>query len=169
MMPRNGASYWIERLGLQPHPEGGYFRETYRSTATIDGCCLAPGYDGPRAVSTAIYFLLEGTQTSRLHRLRSDEMWHHYAGAALELHLIRPDGTHACRRVGPGARDDEAPQLLVEAGVWFGATVCDPDSYALVGCTVAPGFDFRDFEMPGREELLRRFPRHREIIARLSR
>lgn len=162
------AQRWIERLGLQDHPEGGYFRETYRAAESLGTCCLGADYDSPRSVSTAIYFLLRGDQTSALHRIRSDEVWHHYAGGDLTLHLLAADGGYRRLRVGSGTAGEGLPQAVVPAGVWFGATVDDPASYALVGCTVAPGFDFRDFEMARRADLLARHPEHRELIERLT-
>lgn len=129
------AAVWIEKLELQPHPEGGFYRETYRGPDTIKPCCLADGYDGPRSVSTAIYFLLDGEQVSRFHRLRSDELWHHYAGCALDLHVIRPGGAYERERVGRDVLAGEAPQAVISAGAWFGATLSDRRSFALLGCT----------------------------------
>lgn len=179
-----GARAWIERLRLEPHPEGGYFRETYRSGATIDGTALGgpfdEPFDGPRAVSTAIYFLLPGGEVSRFHRIRSDEVWHHHDGSALTLWLLEPPASEgapggpalqvrlasAAPRLGePGGG---LPQAVVPAGVWFGATVDEPDGYALVSCTVAPGFDFRDFELARRGDLLAVWPHERAIVERLT-
>lgn len=162
------AQRWIETLQLQPHPEGGYYRETYRSPQRLMGCCLHE-HEGPRVVATAIYFLLPGGEFSALHRLRSDEMWHFYAGSPLTLHLITPEGDLVQVRLGPNAQNGESFQAVVPAGCWFGATVDDPDGYALVGCTVAPGFEFEDFELGDRQQLLERYPQHREIIERLTR
>ena len=157
-----GAAAWIGLLDLAPHPEGGYYRETYRSADTI------PTAGGPRALSTAIYFLLPGDQVSALHRIRSDEVWHFYAGSALTLFVIHRG--HLVRtRLGPDADAGERFQTLVPAGAWYGAAVDDPASYALVGGTVAPGFDFADFELGPRAALTREFPQHRAVIERLTR
>ena len=142
---------WIESLQLAKHPEGGYYRETYRSQATV----------GDRSVSTAIYFLLPATEVSVFHRIKSDELWHFYAGHPLTIHCIAPDGPYSAITLGA-----TNPQSVVPAGCWFGATV--ESDYALVGCTVAPGFDFRDFEMAERATLLATYPQYRPIIERLT-
>jgi hypothetical protein len=163
------AADWIRLLDLTPHPEGGYYRETYRSPETAAAAHLPPRFAGPRAISTAIYFLLPGDQVSALHRIRSDEIWHFYAGSALTLFVIHPDGRLERARLGPDATAGERFQALVPVGCWYGATVEDPVSYALVGGTVAPGFDFADFELGERAALLREFPQHRAVIERLTR
>lgn len=162
------AQDWIEKLGLQPHPEGGYYRETYRAEQRLMGCCL-DFHEGPRVMSTAIYFLLPGDQFSTLHRLRSDEMWHFYAGNPLTLHLIDREGNLSQIRLGRNFQNGEVFQAVVKAGCWFGATVDEPEGYALVGCTVSPGFEFEDFELGERNKLLEQYPQHREIIERLTR
>ena len=148
---------WIESLRLAKHPEGGYYRETYRSLTTVE----LPAFAGARAVSTAIYFLLPADEVSALHRIRSDELWHVYAGQPLTIHVLTADGQYSTVALGP-----ENPQALVAAGRWFGATV--ENEFALVGCTVAPGFDFRDFEMADRMTLLAAYPQHRRVIERLT-
>jgi predicted cupin superfamily sugar epimerase len=163
------AADWIQTLRLAPHPEGGYFRETYRSAETVEASHLHPRFGGPRAHSTAIYFLLPGAQISALHRIKSDEVWHFYAGGALTLTLIHPDGRLDAVRLGPDPTRGEAFQAIVPAGCWYGAAVDDHDAYALVGGTVSPGFDFADFELADRAALLARFPQHREAIRRLTR
>jgi len=159
------AKKWIERLQLEPHPEGGSFRETYRSGEILAAEGLPTRYGGARSVSTAIMYLLEADDLSALRRLRSDEVWHFYAGDPLDLHQIAPDGDCVTTRIGP----DDAFQVVVAAGTWFGVQVADGGAYALVGCTVAPGFDFRDFELADREGLIALFPQHRAIIERLTR
>jgi predicted cupin superfamily sugar epimerase len=129
-----------------------------------------PGrFGGARACSTAIYFLLRGDQVSRLHRIKSDEIWHFYAGGALTLTLIHPDGRLETLPLGADPERGESFQVLVPAGCWYGAAVDDPESYALVGGTVAPGFDFADFELADRQSLLAAFPQHRDAILRLTR
>ena len=162
------AEVWIERLNLLEHPEGGYFQETYRAEdqLTVEG--LPARYPGSRAASTGIYFLLKGNQGSHLHRIRSDEMWHFYAGSALTIHIITPDGDYQQLKLGPDFEAGQSFQRVVPAGCWFGASVDEPTSYALVGCTVAPGFDFEDFELADRKVLLAQFPAHRSIIERLT-
>ncbi|MBS1912447.1 MAG: cupin domain-containing protein [Bacteroidetes bacterium] len=162
------ASYWIEHLSLEPHPEGGYFRETYRSGDRIRVEHLPERYAGERAFSTAIYFMLTGDRPSRFHRLASEELWHFHAGCAGTLHIIDAAGTYRSRRIGPNPESGEAFQVLIPHGCWFAAEADDREGYLLVGCTVAPGFDFADFEMGEREALLLRHPEHGDLIRRLT-
>ena len=163
------ATYWIEKLRLEPHPEGGYFRQTYRSELVIAREALPAGFTGKRAASTAIYFLLEGRNFSAFHRLRSDEVWHFYAGGPLIVQVIEPSGEHSSILLGNDPDAGEALQAVVSAGCWFASHVADWKTFAVVGCTVAPGFDFEDFEMGKREELVARYPLQREVIERLTR
>ena len=163
------SRYWIEKLRLEPHPEGGYFRQTYRAEMTIAREALPEGFGGARAASTAIYFLLEGMNFSAFHRLRSDEVWHFYAGEALLVHVIEPHGNYSVIELGSDLEAGQVLQAVVRAGCWFASHMSDWRSFALVGCTVAPGFDFADFEMAKRAELAARYPQHRELIERLSR
>jgi len=161
------ATYWIEKLGLARHPEGGYYRETYRAEGTVAAAMLPHG--GERSFSTAIHYLLESDDVSRLHRLRSDELFHFHLGTSMTVHVIDEDGDY--RRVALGLEPDEGQvlQAVVPARQWFGATVERPGGFALVGCTVAPGFDFADFEQAERSALVERFPRHQAVIERLTR
>jgi predicted cupin superfamily sugar epimerase len=163
------AADWIASLKLAPHPEGGFYRETYRARETIAGEHLPARFGGPRACSTAIYFLLPGDQVSVLHRIKSDEVWHFYAGSPLTLTLIDPEGRLEETRLGPDPLRGERFQALVPAGCWYGAAVDDRAGYALVGGTVAPGFEFADFELAERAALLTRYPEHRAAILRLTR
>jgi hypothetical protein len=164
----NTAQRWIDRLRLEPHPEGGWYRQTYRAPLMLPQAAL-PGYAGDRAASTAIYFLLAGDQFSALHRLRSDEVWHFYAGSTLIVHVIESGGKYSELLLGSDATSGEEFQAVVPAGCWFGSSLRQPDTWALVGCTVAPGFDFSDFEMAKREALTAQYPQHRAIIQRLTR
>ncbi len=163
------AKYWIKKLGLKAHPEGGYFKETYRSASEIKTCCLGSEFKGPRSISTAIYFLLAGIDFSAMHRIRSDEIWHHYIGASLTVHVIDLYGEYGEIILGKDPDRGEFPQVTIPAGVWFGATVNDSSSYVLTGCTVSPGFDFNDFEMGHRERLFELYPQHAAIIQKLTR
>ena len=163
------ATYWIEKLRLEPHPEGGYFRQTYQSELVIAREALPAGFTGARTASTAIYFLLEGRNFSAFHRLRSDEVWHFYAGGPLIVHAIEPSGEHSSILLGNDPDAGEALQAVVSAGCWFASHVADWKTFAVVGCTVAPGFDFEDFEMGKREELMASYPLQREVIERLTR
>jgi predicted cupin superfamily sugar epimerase len=163
------AGYWITHLGLVRHPEGGYFRETYRSQESIAGATLPVRFGGARSFATSIYFLLAGDDFSALHRIRSDELWHFHTGSSLTVHMIAPGGEYEELRLGSDPARGEAFQGVVTAGTWFGATVADPESYALVSCTVAPGFDFADFEMGERADLVRTYPDLRGVIEGLTR
>jgi uncharacterized protein len=162
------AQDWIDHLRLEPHPEGGFYRETYRAALTLPQSAL-PGHGGARAASTAIYFLLAGDQFSAFHRIRSDEVWHFYAGSSLAVHVITPEGEYQQHLLGSDPANGEHVQAVVPTGCWFGSSLRQMDTYALVGCTVAPGFDFADFEMAKRDDLTAQYPQHRGIIERLTR
>lgn len=151
-------------LRLQPHPEGGAFRETLRSPMAV-----SHPQAGARAASTAIYFLLRAGEFSAFHRVRSDESWHLYEGGPLELHLIDPDGRHERRLLGTDLAAGQEPQAVVPAGWWQAARPAEGAELALCGCVVAPGFEFADFEMPTRGELLARFPGLEEWILLFTR
>jgi predicted cupin superfamily sugar epimerase len=165
---------WIRRLDLQPHPEGGYYRETYRSPLLV-----RPGTDPfaesvpVRSASTAIYYMLTRGQFSALHRIRSDEGWHFYAGSSLLVTALLPDPSRVAAvetyRLGQDYSSGDLPQCIVPAGAWFGAELAGDGDYALVGCTVAPGFDFGDFEMGNRAALLSQYPQYAALIRRLTR
>ncbi len=163
------AKDWIEKLQLEPHPEGGHFRQTYKSEVVIPQDALPAGFSGTRVASTAIYFLLEGLNFSTFHRLKSDELWHFYAGQPLWVHVIDPAGNYSRIALGGDPEGGQVLQAVVRAGNWFASHVADWSSFALAGCTVAPGFDFQDFEMGNGKELAARYPQHRELIARLTR
>lgn len=154
----------VRLLGLQPHPEGGFYRETFRAPALVG----TRDDRGERAASTAIYFLLPADTFSAFHRVRSDEVWHHYDGDPVDLHTFDATGLHTVTRLGRQWDSEERPQSVVPAGMWQ-AAVPVGRAWALCGCTVAPGFDFADFEMPTREALVAQFPHHRALIQRLTR
>jgi len=161
------ADGWIDHLRLAAHPEGGYFRRIYTAGWFIPADVL-PDRGQSRPVATAIYYLLKGRQHSRLHRLKSDELWHFYLGSSLVIHVFDPDGGYRPWRLGAEPGDDQHLCVTVHAGCWFGATVADPDGFSLVGCTVAPGFDFADFELADRTALLNGYPRHTKLIEQLT-
>jgi len=165
----NSAEEWIEALQLQRHPEGGWFREVYRANEVIPHAALPNRFSGDRSFSTAIYFLLNKTDFSALHRIQQDELWHFYDGAALTVHMIDHAGSYSTVTLGRNVQAGEALMAVISAGWLFGATVTDQGSYALAGCTVAPGFDFADFEMPGREQLLAEYPQHEHLVEKLTR
>ena len=157
----------VKTLDLLRHPEGGWYRETYRSSELIPHVALPERFDDSRSCCTAIYFLLESGDISALHRIKSDEIWHFYSGMPLTIHVITPQGEYYPLHLGSNLSAGETFQCVVPAGCWFGAEV-NGDGYSLVGCTVAPGFDFADFEMGKRDELLTEFPDHTKIIHRLT-
>jgi hypothetical protein len=153
----------IDVLGLEPHPEGGFFRETFRSDQILE----AEG--GKRSASTAILFLLPAGAFSAFHLIRgAAEIWHHYRGAPVEIHTIAPGGEHRVEVLGAEVERGQRPQILVPAET-LQAAVNRSAGYALCGCTVTPGFDFADFEMPRGDELVGRFPEHEPVIRRLTR
>lgn len=161
------AEHIMRTLALSPHPEGGYYAETFRSAIGVS----SERHDGPRSASTAIYFLLCAGDFSALHRVSSDEVWHHYAGDPLELLLLHDDGRSERVWLGSDLGRGERPQHVVPSGVYQAAR---PEAqgqrgFSLCGCTVAPGFEFRDFEMPSRTDLTARFPMYAEWIAALTR
>lgn len=153
---------------MQVHPEGGFYAETYRSTENIPQNPLPDHFTGDRSFSTGIYFLLESHHISAFHRIQADEMWHFYAGCPLNVFVIDDEENLSIIRLGNNLDEGEVFQAVVPAGVWFGSKPADADSYSLVGCTVAPGFDFEDFEMKSRAELLALFPQHEEVVKMLT-
>ena len=165
---KKDAAYWIKKLSLEAHPEGGYYRQTYRADLVLTKDALPQEFMGARAASTAIYFLLEGENFSAFHRLRSDEVWHFYVGSTLVVHEIDQHGRYSEILLGSDPGAGEALQAVVKAGCWFASRLQDGKSFALVGCTVAPGFEFEDFEMAKRSELARAYPQYREAIERLT-
>jgi uncharacterized protein len=168
MSPHRTAEGWIGALDLRPHPEGGWFREIYRSDERLERAALPARYAGARAMSTSIYFLLKSGDVSRFHRLKSDEIWHFYEGSPIVVHILNPDGACDAVRLGRGGAAGEVFQAVVRAGFWFGAEVVETRSFGLVGCTIAPGFDFDDFELARRGDLMAAFPGHAGLITRLT-
>lgn len=156
------AQTYIQKFDMAPHPEGGYFKEIYRSDENISHHSLPARFSGARSFSTAIYFLLEQGDKSHLHRIQSDEMWHFYAGDPLEIIQISPDGV--LERVI--LENKTHFTHIVPAGYWFGSR--SQGAFSLVGCTVAPGFDFADFEMAKKADLSKQYPQHKKIIGEMS-
>ena len=163
------AQGWIDHLDLEAHPEGGYYRETYRAEASVPERALPVRFDGPRDVATLIYFLLPADSFSALHRIRQDEIWHFYAGAPITLHQIAPEGSYTTQALGRAVDRGQQLHTVIPAGTWFGATVDAADGYGLAGCTTAPAFEFADFELADRETLTKAMPQHRDVIERLTR
>src|ERR1700729_1066310 len=147
------ASYWIEKFQLIPHVEGGAFREVYRSDLVISKSALPLFFQGNRAASTSIYFLLAAGQFSAFHRIASDELWHFYFGDPLLIYEINHSGMLTTHRLGNNPENGEVFQTMIRAGSWFASVPADDSEYALVGCTVSPGFDFADFELADSQSL----------------
>jgi len=165
----------IEKLALKNHPEGGFFAESYRSKDHISMSEL-PGWQNQehtaRSVSTAIYYLLSGSDFSAFHKIKSDECWHFYYGTAFEIVEIKPSGELIKTALGTNFAAGQTPQYVVQAGHWFGSRLLASEgrtNFGLVGCTVAPGFDFEDFQMAQRERLIAEFPQHHDIITAMTR
>ena len=158
----------IRELNLQPHPrEDGFFVETYRAKARVSWEALSGRYDGTRCLSTAIYFLLTDRGFSEMHRLRSDEIFHYYAGAPAEMLQLHPDGSGKLLLLGNDFAAGHRPQILVPANVWQGTRTMG--EYTLFGCTVAPGFEYSDYQSGQREKLQASYPQYAEKIRSLTR
>lgn len=163
------AQEWIEKLDMLKHPEGGYYREFYRSGEYIKKNHLPVRFSGDRCFSTSIYFLLKQDEISAFHRIKQDEIWHFYEGSSLSIHLINQESIYSRIILGRDILSGQVLQALVPAGCYFGAAPDDKESYSLVGCTVAPGFEFEDLEIPERKTLLSFFPQYSAIIKTLTR
>ena len=162
------AKYWIEKLKLKKHPEGGFYIESYRAKESIKKEALPNRYTEDRSYATSIYFLLQKDDYSSFHRLKSDEIWHFYLGTTLELILIEHNGNLKKYLLGPDYEAGEHLQLTIPRNHWFAAKLPDRTGYALVGCTMAPGFHFDDFELANRESLIQQFPQHKELITTMT-
>ena len=158
---------YIRHFDLKPHPEGGWYSETYRSADTTTH--LPEGFVGERNFCTAIYFLLSGNNFSAFHRIKSDELWHFYDGDMLQIFVIDENGVLRIIELGKEPDKGQVFQAVVKKGHWFGSRCSVSDGFSLVGCTVSPGFDFRDFEMADRNDLLSQFPQHKDHIIGLTR
>jgi uncharacterized protein len=157
---KKDAIQLIKRLRLKKHPEGGYFKETYIADTIVN----LVGYDKPRPISTAIYYMLVGDQFSAFHSIKSDELWHHYMGGSLTLYAINNNGKLS--KIKMGKSRSEAAQVAIKANTWFAASLNDKKSYCLLGCTVSPGFDYTDWQLGKRNELIKMYPQYRTIIER---
>lgn len=166
---RPNAAYWIRQLQLTAHVEGGAFREVYRSELVISQTALPVFFQGNRNASTSIYFLLASGQFSAFHRIASDELWHFYFGDPLLIYEIGHSGNLTIHKLGPDIEKGESFQTVVRAGSWFASTPAEGGEYALVGCTVSPGFDFADFELADRADLMKQYPQYAALIETLTR
>lgn len=159
----------IKALNLAPHPEGGYFRETYRSKGEIKQENLGLNFKGNRNYSTCIYFLLISDGFSAFHKIKQDEIWHFYDGSPIMLHLITKDENYSEIIIGRDLNQGQVPQFVVASGTWFAAKVINKKDYSLLGCTVAPGFNFLDFELAKRNDLIAQYPQYKSIITTFTR
>lgn len=159
----------IIELNLEPHPEGGYFKEVYRSSGKINSESLDDRYKGQRNYATSIYFLLTSDTFSAFHKINQDEIWHFYDGSPVKIHMISETNIYSNVIVGKDLKNGEKLQYVVPGGYWFAANVINQNDYSLVGCTVSPGFDFKDFKLANRNELISLFPQHKNIITQFTR
>nr|WP_294941186.1 cupin domain-containing protein [uncultured Mucilaginibacter sp.] len=162
-MQENTAAYWIQQLALQPHPEGGYYKEVFRSGQQV----TRVGDSAALQACTSIYYLLEGADYSGFHKIASDEIWYFHKGSPLMVHVINKDGRHESIELSdqPGGN----LSLIVPAGLWFAAEVPSKKGYTLVSCAVAPGFEFSEFEMADRAEINKTYPGNEGLFGRLCR
>jgi len=154
----------IEKYQLLPHPEGGYYSRTYASEDLIAASALPERFDADRLISTAIYFLSDGKNFSAFHRIKSDELWHFYAGDGLQIYVIHPDGRGEILKLGNDLSNDFSFQHVVKAGCWFASKPITENGFSFAGCTVAPGFDFADFELAEKKQLQKEYPQHNKWI-----
>ena len=150
-------------LELQPHPEGGFYKEVYRSEELLH----SPEFDQSRNLLTSIYFLITSGSFSSFHRIASDELWYYHEGSRCNIHVLHREGGYTKIMLGKDVEAQEQFQAIVRAGDWFASET--NGEYSLVGCSVSPGFDFRDFELANRHKLILMYPDHLELIERLSR
>ena len=162
------AKYWIDKLQLTEHVEGGSFSEVYRSPVIMQQQHI-PAFPGNRNILTSIYFLLEQGQFSAFHRIRSDELWHFYYGDALDVFELQENGQLIIHSLGSEPELDQEFQCVIKAGNWFASAPKAGSEYSLCGCTVSPGFDFADFELGDRNSLISHFPQHNALITSLTR
>jgi predicted cupin superfamily sugar epimerase len=159
-MNQNQADYWIQHLNLEAHPEGGFFKRSFRSNEEIQ--------NKGRMLYTSIYFLLRSGDVSHFHRLQSDELWYFHAGSSLSVHIIHENGVYEEARLGLNLDKGEVPQVLVPKNAIFGSSLTEQGAFSLVGCMVSPGFEYEDFELFTQNELLTDYPQHKEIIRKLA-
>jgi len=161
------AQYWIDKLEMTRHPEGDYFRETFRADEITEPDKLPERYNTPRCTSTSIYFLLTTESVSNFHKLNSDEIWHFHTGGAARIHMIAPDGAYSYQDIGDSLDNNQHFQVIIPRQSWFAAEVIS-DNYILVGCTVAPGFEFEDFVLAKRKELISDQPALASLIEKFT-
>jgi len=157
------AQYWIDHLKLQPHPEGGYYKEMFRSQQEV----MRTGSATQKQACTSIYYLLEGADFSGFHRLASDEIWYFHKGTTLHIHVIDKNGNHIIHELGDS--DTGNFSIAIPVNTWFAAEIPSGRGFTLVSCAVAPGFDFNEFEMAKKQELITQYPQHALLLNKLCR
>lgn len=167
-MNSHDPQYYVSKLGLTPHREGGYYKETFQSTELISDQELSVQFEGERKIYTSIYFLLTSNDISHFHRLKSDELWYFHTGSPLTIHIIDEDGNYKEVKLGLNLDDGEVPQILVPKNSIFGSSVTEEDTYSLVGCMVSPGFEYKDFQLFTQRELLEKYPEHKDVIMKMT-
>jgi hypothetical protein len=160
--------FWIEKLQLQKHPEGGWFKEIYRSAEMIPASALPAGFSGDRSFSTSIYYLLESEDFSAFHRIKSDELWHFYTGTSVIEIISIQKGKIRRQFLGDNPQENQSFQVVVPKNTWLAARLINKNGFALAGCTVSPGFHFDDFEM-GTEKLINEYTELKKEIVGLIR
>ena len=168
MQARTDYIQLVDTLSLSPHPEGGYYREVYRHRVEINSCCLPKNMEGKRNYLTSIYFLLPHGEFSAFHKIKQDEVWYFHEGSPLMIHMIDPNGLYSKIKLGVVDDNYGVYQFTVPANVWFAAECIEENSFSLVSCAVAPGFDFNDFLLADRAQLIQEYPEHADLITRLS-
>ena len=163
-MNSHDPQYFVSKLGLTPHQEGGYYKQSFHSTESTSDQEFTISFDGKRMLYTSIYFLLTSKDISHFHRLKSDELWYYHAGSPLTIHVIEENGDYKEIKLGLNLDKGEVPQALVPKNTIFGSSVMDADTFSLVGCMVSPGFEYKDFELFTQNELLLKYPQHEVVI-----
>ena len=159
----NNSQYWIERLGLVKHVEGGYYKQIYASQKQCPEHNI-------RNLATCIFYLLEGNDFSAFHRINADEIWHFFLGSSLTLYNINENEPKMkINKLGKDFEKSENLQVIIPQGDWFAAEVDDRSSFTLVGCTVIPGFEYKNFEIGKKQSLLQKFPLYRDLVEKLCR
>ena len=161
------AATLVEKYQLEKHPEGGYYKETFKSNVVLPSASLPKDFGGDRVCSTAIYFLLEQGQFSAFHKIKSDECWHFYTGQTLEIFVLFENGHLEIIKLGNDIEHGEVFQYVVPANCWFASRPAAHSTFCFVGCTVAPGFDFKDFELAKKEDLIATYPKYEQQIKEL--
>ncbi|MEH7393070.1 cupin domain-containing protein [Bacillus sp. JJ1474] len=167
-MNTRDAQYFVSKLGLEPHPEGGFYKRTFESGEKTSDQELTVNFEGKRKLYTSIYFLLTSNDVSHFHRLKSDELWYYHAGSSLTIHIIHENSEYEEIKLGLNLDKGEVPQALVPKNAIFGSSVMEEDTFSLVGCMVSPGFEFQDFELFTQDDLLTKYPAHKDIIKKLA-